>query len=67
MIRYYVYEKNTLGYVNDEYPNSFAPLSSNVKGYDPKNGPIYFDVFKAVIATKTDFDNFRVDSTGHIK
>ena len=66
---YYVYEGNTLGYVNRAQPSVFCPLSANIHGRDWRNGPFHLlpaEVDALSPATLEDFERFRVCPKGHI-
>lgn len=65
---YFVLDDHTLGYVSDAAaPILFGVLAADIHGYNPINGPLVLDgVYRLRLATKADFDAFRVDATGHL-
>lgn len=69
MVKYFVKNANTLGYINDEQPNMFGVLAGKPQlgGDDWMNGPVPVSPSdKLVPATIADFDFFRVCHKGHI-
>lgn len=69
MVKYYVENGHTLGYVHSDYPNVFGVLAANKDGRNWISGPTIFDpsFFNYKEADQSDFDKFRVNSLGHIK
>ena len=62
MVRYVVYEENTLGVVRDEsLPHVWLEvLAANANGRNPKNGPTVVPRDDLRDATKEDFDRLRL-------
>ena len=64
---YFVLNDHTLGYVSDAAPILFGVLAADIHGHNPINGPLVLDgVSRLRLATKADFDAFRLDATGHL-
>ena len=58
--RYVVKDENTLGYIFDHQLGIMGVLASKIDGHDPKNGSIPVSEAEIRIATKKDFETFRV-------
>lgn len=67
-VEYVVMNENTLGYIDAMQPESMGVLQGSVLlgGCDPRNGPVSIAGNTIRMATKADFDNYRVASTGHL-
>lgn len=67
---YVVLNENTLGVVFKAQPNVVDVLAGSVLkgGHDPKNGIVFFSygIDDVRLATKDDFDEYRVSSVGHL-
>jgi hypothetical protein len=64
-VTYVVLNENTLGYINNESPNTMGVLAGSIirGGHSWENGPVTIvpTVDKMRPATPADFDNYRVE------